>query len=161
MADLNQPTDIKNYFATIQARHVEIDHFIYGSVNKLEQKFGNTVLAKECVLHVEWPQKQYRDNGGSVSTRLYTTLYVLKNINKGDYDLQDETIEKTSEILNDIIMRMRRELFDNGHIFDINDLGEVDPVYHYKIHNCYGVRVSFPLGDWVPVARDASKWTDL
>lgn len=161
MADLNQPEDIKVYFRdTIAANHVEISHFYWGHVARLQQGFKGTVKKGEYVLYVEWPQKRYRDNDGSVVARLAPSLSVLRAINKDDYDAQDIAIEKCFEILNDIIMRMRREIFDHGFVFSINDINQIDPVYHYMIDNCIGCRMDFQIGDWVALGLNNSKWEE-
>ncbi|CAN0035307.1 unnamed protein product, partial [Chrysoparadoxa australica] len=146
---------------TIAANHVEISHFYWGHVARLQQGFKTTVHKDEYVLYVEWPQKRYRDNDGSIAARLAPSLSVLRAINKDDYDAQDLAIEKCFEILNDIIMRMRRELFDMSFIFSINDINQIDPVYHYMIDNCIGVRMDFQMGDWVALGLDNDKWDDL
>lgn len=161
MADLNQPNQIKAYFQTIADRHEEISHYYYGHVNRLQAGFKNEVKEAEYALYVEWPQKQYADNGGSITSKLRPSLSILRAINKQGYDQQDDTIEQCFEILDDVIIRMRRECFTNGHIFEISDMGIIDPVYHYLIDNCLGVRVTLPAGDWVTTAINTDKWTDL
>lgn len=161
MANLNKSSELKAYFETIKTRHEEISHFIYGSFEKLHQEYHSTIKKTEYALFVEWPQKQYSDQGGSVSVRLRQSISIVTNVNKDKYADQDTAVDKCQEILNDIIIRMRKEFFDNGWIFDINELGLADPIYALGIDNCVGVRVTFPVGDWVTTANDASKWSDL
>lgn len=162
MADLNQPSDIKAYFRdTIVANHTEIKHFCNGHINNLVKLFKDIAKEGEYVLYLEWPQKRYRDNDGSIEAKLRPKLSILRAMNKEDYEAQDTAIDKCMEILNDVIIRMRSEVFYDGFLFSINDLSVVDPVYHYMIENCVGCRVEIPLGDWVSLTKDVSKWTDL
>lgn len=162
MADLNKPSQIKAYFQTIVARHTELAHFCYGNITRLQQLFKQTMTEDEYVLYLEWPQKRYRDNSGTVDAQLNPSISVLKSCNKENYAAQDAAIEKCMEILDDIIIRMRKEVHLNGHIFKISDMQQpVDPVTTYMIDNCFGCRVPIYLGDWVSVTPNPAKWSDL
>lgn len=161
MADLSQPSDIKSYFSNLVTLHSELSHFASGNYEALAQSFKDDSADDEYTLYLEWPQKRYRDQDGAVDAKLITYISVLTPINKKTFAEQDAAIDKCMEIMNDILIRMRNELFYAGYRFSINDVGTVDPVKHYMIANCFGCRVPIELGDWIPVSRDAAKWSDL
>lgn len=162
MADLNQPGHIKAYFRdTIVANHIELSHFYSGKMDRLAQAFKNTIKTGEYVMFLEWPVKRYRDEGGSITAKMQPAMSILAAINKKNDSDQDTALEKCFEIIDDIIIRMRQETFDNGHIFRIQDITQVDPVYNYMIDNCIGCRMEFQIGDWVAVGMNNAKWSDL
>jgi len=162
MADFNKPSDLKTYFEdTIVRNHLDLAHFVYGDHSQLQNLFHRTAKKDEYILFLEWPEKRYQDDGGSVSNRMEPFISVLKAVNKEDFTAQNETIDKCYEILEDVIMRMRSEVFENGHIFRISEMGRIQPVYHMMIDNAFGVRVQVPMGDWVSTQKDTGKWHDL
>lgn len=162
MADFNQPSDLVAYFRdTIVALHSELSVFIYGDHEQLQAAMKKSIEKDDYILFLEWPEKRYDDDGGSIVARLEPSISILKAINKQDFAAQNNTIDKCYEILNDVIIRMRQEKFEDGHIFRIAEMGRVKPVYHMLIDNAFGVRVQIPMGDWVSTGNDVSKWSDL
>lgn len=161
MPDFNLPNDIKTYFSdTIVANHVELAHFAYGSHTRLMKLFKTTATKDDFILYLEWPEKRYRDNDGAIEAQLQPHMGIYKAVNKEDDATQDDVIDKCYEILDDILIRMRTELFASGFIFSINDLGTIQPVYHMLIDNAFGCRVQMPMGDWVATGLKVNKWMD-
>jgi hypothetical protein len=161
MADLSTPTQVKEYFETvIVANHIELAHFAYGSHQRLEKVFSKAAKKDEYVLYLEWPEKRYADQDGSITARLQPHIGVYRAVNKENDARQDLVIDKCYEILDDIIIRMRSEIFLQGNVFSINDIGTIQPVYHMMIDNAFGCRVQMAVGDWISTQVNTGKWSD-
>ncbi len=157
---IKKPAELETYLTSVGTLHNSISHVVYGSADKVAELFGNEATSIQYVMVIEWPDQRYRDAQGTVDVRHVVGVSILKAINSEGYDAQNAAISECMSIWQQMVVRMRKETFQNSHHFIIQDMGRTEPILSYLVSNAFGCRTEIEMGDWISLVPDSAVWSD-